>query len=225
MKLGFFNLIYQHEVTVYQTLYSKDGTVTQATATPKNFNDILSCNDTVYVMDGIGAWLCKAMTFIFISPNPKGYKKLWKEHGTKMFYSKVWNKSKILVAHQLLYKNIDESLVFQLYEKWGGVPRHVLQKGKDSSWHIELDAAIKAIKSDNWLDSMTKVAGKGGSAVANVISHYMMQDYIQKTMVFINCNISEFVYTALEKGAWMRTANFLETEHLTLAGFRGQLFV
>ena len=56
--------------------------------------------------DGGGAWLWKAMTFIFISPDPKGYKKLWKEHGTKLFYFKVLSKIEILATRQVLYKKV-----------------------------------------------------------------------------------------------------------------------
>ena len=55
MELGFFNLVYQHEVTRRQTSYSKDGIVTWATIIPKSFSDILSSSDLVYIVDGGGA--------------------------------------------------------------------------------------------------------------------------------------------------------------------------
>ena len=146
MKLGLFNLVYQDHASGQQTLYSKDGTVTCASTASDSFNQLLARSDMIYVVDGAGVLSWAALTFVFTSPDLKGFNEFLKKPRNRLYHSKVWSKTEILAAHQLLFKNIDESLILELYTKWGGVPWHVLERVEDSNWQANLDLEIQMVK-------------------------------------------------------------------------------
>ncbi|KAG0554358.1 hypothetical protein KC19_12G084800 [Ceratodon purpureus] len=221
-KLGSFDLVYQHEGM--QTFYCKNGAVTSAGIAARSFSRVLSRKDTVYVVDGVSVFDENAMTFVFASPNPKGYNVFLKRPGTGLYYSKVWSKIEILAAREQLYKHIEKSSVLDLYRKWGGVPRYVLERAEDRNFQIHLDSMIESVSGDDWLDFMTKVGGQGRTKISDVIFHFRTEDYVLRTVDFASFYVSELAYTKLQKSAWAKTVDFLERDDSASAAFRGQLF-
>jgi len=127
----------------------------------------------------------------------------------------------------LLFKDIDEQHVLELYRKWGGVPRHVLEKAKNAHWQIDLESKAQSVLGSQWLNFLTDLGWVGRAdrfEVSDVVMHYRTEDYIQYEVVFASSYVSQLAYSKLRRHSWVQPIHFLRSNDPTSASNRGILF-
>ena len=84
-----------------------------------------------------------AKTIVFTSPNLDVYKAFLKEMKSAKRYMPVWSLGELQECRSGLYNtSLSEDDVGKLFLKWGGRPRYVLEKAKEESSQMELEAMI-----------------------------------------------------------------------------------
>lgn len=84
----------------------------------------------VHIIDGHEPSLIVPFRVVLIcSPREKHYSELRKHMaGSSMFYMPTWDYSEIELCRSVFFQSISESLVQQLFERWGGIARDVLNQ-------------------------------------------------------------------------------------------------
>lgn len=112
----------------------------------------------------------EAITIMFSSPKRDNYKDLLKLHFSTMRYMPVWNYDEIEQCRSLLFDatvNSDEAR--EMFVRWGGVPRYVLEKAHDRATQQSLEGALS-------LANFTALKDAAGSLdLADANSHKLMR--------------------------------------------------
>ena len=88
---------------------------------------------------------CKARTLLFSSPKRENYRLLLKAVASSIRYMPVWSKAEIEECRQLMYGDDTSrsvAAVQNAFNRWGGIPRYVLEKLNDAGAQQLLDEAI-----------------------------------------------------------------------------------
>jgi hypothetical protein len=122
-----------------------------------DFHNILKEDTTFYISDGITPDDVSAKTILLTSLRREIWWKFAKTSCT-MRYMPVWSSEEILTCRHLLYPSLEESLVNELYSKWGGIARYVLKFALDPNQQKLL---IQAFDESN-IDTVVKSFGQHG---------------------------------------------------------------
>ena len=124
----------------------RDGRVLEGSLT--DFRAELADTRTWYLVDEAvppGATEVEARTLVFSSPKRENYKDTLKAPASTIRYLPVWSWDEIEACHALLYADDPTrpfSEVKAAYERWGGIPRFVLEKLRDEAGQLLLEEAI-----------------------------------------------------------------------------------
>jgi hypothetical protein len=165
---------------------------------------------------------------VFSSPKRENYKAFLKAVGSTIRYMPVWSWDEIHACHTLLYANDPTrplAEVVAAYERWGGVPRFVLEKLRDKAAQGELDAAIATAD----LGVVDRCTGEVDSApeTSHRLLHILTQrPYIEKSIAFGSAHIANVVLSKLLQQQRVQLAAFLSSSagDSTTSGLRGVLF-
>jgi len=119
-----------------------------AEGTLASFVKELKDTRTWYLVDEAvppGAVEVEACTLVFSSPKRENYKDTLKATASTIRYLPVWSWEEIEACHALLYADDPTrplSDVKAAYERWGGIPRFVLEKLCDEAVQLLLQEAI-----------------------------------------------------------------------------------
>jgi hypothetical protein len=102
------------------------------------------CNpDTWYIVDGHHPDTYDAKTILLCSPQKNHYKDFDKvEGGIEVRYMPVWDLDEIKKCRNMIHNNLEENYVKNLFLKWGGIPRFVLDLAKNENEQNKLQDAI-----------------------------------------------------------------------------------
>ncbi|RHZ88573.1 hypothetical protein Glove_22g85 [Diversispora epigaea] len=95
-----------------------------------------------HIVDGKKADEVDAKTILICSPMKYYYKGFDKYIGTTIRYMPVWEWEEIDACRVMIYNHLKESEIYQLFLKWGGIPRFVLEKASDQTQQNLLEEAI-----------------------------------------------------------------------------------
>ena len=157
-----------------------------------------SSRDTLYLVDGEQPTLARAWTIAAVSPLREHYWSYHKEPGTRVLFMPVWSEEELLEAQRLVYPHLEEELVKQLYEKWGGSARYCLQWATDKAAQLELQQALD----ETDLGACVKAVGNldSASAASNRILHFSVSDdYASATVVFASRYAERLLMNSLLK--------------------------
>ena len=107
-----------------------------------------------------GAVEVEARTLVFSSPKRENYKDTLKAPASTIRYMPVWSWEEIEACRSLLYADDPgrpASEVRAAYERWGGIPRYVLEKLADRSAQLELSRALSVKNVEKVLDSVGEI--------------------------------------------------------------------
>ena len=158
----------------------------------------LDSKQTLYLVDGEQPTLARAWTIAAVSPLREHYWSYHKEPGTRVLFMPVWSEEELLEARRLVYPHLEEELVKQLYEKWGGSARYCLQWATDKAAQLELQQALD----DTDLGACVKAVGnlESASAASNRILHFSVSDdYASATVVFASRYAERLLMNSLLK--------------------------
>ncbi|OAV99420.1 hypothetical protein PTTG_12180 [Puccinia triticina 1-1 BBBD Race 1] len=87
-------------------------------------------SETVYIVDGQPPLLRPVWTLLVTSPQYRNYKNLLKQSKSDLLYMPPWSQKELQLCKEILYpgeKELPTTLMGQLFEWYGGVPRYVLE--------------------------------------------------------------------------------------------------
>jgi hypothetical protein len=142
-----------------------------------------------------------AKLVMFSSPKRDNYRTVLKAIGATIRYMPVWSWHEIIACHTLLYAH-DETRpladVAAAFDRWGGVPRMVLEKLRDEAAQAELDAAVATAD----VGILVRSAGQVDAApeASHRLLHMLTQrPYVHKSIAFGSVHIADAVLNRLSK--------------------------
>ena len=228
------DVVYQSERSGEQYLLKGSGEVWSSDTAHASFRELLARPSTVYLVDGKGVKEVEAPTFVFCSPNKKkNYGEYRKARGVDVRYLPVWSLQQLLVARHLFYHHVSEEhrvseeLMLELYAKWGGVPRVVLEKARDVAYQcVDMEAALsKPIPLSAILAMVGEVAFSDDFS-SKVFHLDVEPDNIRVKVVFASQWIADTLVSKAGQQAEAVVREFLSAQALNpqAAGMRGQVF-
>ncbi len=222
------DIVYQHQRRGQQYLFCGSGEVWSSRTKHGSFDDILLKPTTVLMVDGKGVeeWDGPA-TFVFCSPNMNNWKEFEKASKVQVRYLPIWSWMQLLVARQLFYPQVRQERLAELYAKWGGVPRAVLEKADNDSYQRKTmdEALVRARSLSEILSTVGEVAAS--DEISNKILHYVVDsDYIGTQVVFASQWVAEEIIRRGGQQAEHEIRKFLAAQEANpqAAGLRGQVF-
>ena len=177
------------------------GAVLQGSA--DSFSDVLDDESAWFIVDDVekgGPVHADAKMIVLSSPKRENYNSILKAIGATIRYMPVWSWGEIEACHALLYAGDPERPLAEVeaaYKRWGGIPRYVLEKLRDSATQSMLDQAIACTNLSKVVDAVNDLAS------ADNLSHRMLhiaveRPYVDTTIVFGSAVIAGLVLAKLE---------------------------
>ncbi|RKP20608.1 hypothetical protein ROZALSC1DRAFT_19110 [Rozella allomycis CSF55] len=144
---------------------------------------------------------------------------------TILLSSPLWSKEEIQACRALLYASLSADDVDELYSKWGGVPKFVLENARDIFQQKKLDSAILSVD----LDGLVKAIGNPDvyDLPAHRLVHItVLDDFIYVTYAFASDYVADAVYSRLYVSKRQQLLNFIAASDSfgDLGVIRGVLF-
>ena len=141
-------------------LMTSDGVRRAAYGSPELVN-ALENSETVYIVDGQPPLLRPTWTLLVTSPNYKIYKDLRKQACSQLLYMPPWSYEELRHCKAVLYadeEKLPTTLMNQLFDWCGGVPRYVLQFASTEyeSNSGDVEAAVQTV-----VDILTDAIDRG----------------------------------------------------------------
>jgi hypothetical protein len=134
-----------------------------------------------------------ARTLMVTSPQHKRYHAYSKTPLTTIRYMPVWTHDEIKTCWHKLYKStMDEEFVEDLYSKWGGIARQVLEQAKDQGNLPLLEKAISSCDMDACIRSVGEISNKDDAS--HRIVHIIVEDRIGPD----GAEVDPFIHTHIE---------------------------
>ena len=175
-----------------------------------------------------GAVRVEARTLVFSSPKRDNYRLLLKAAASTLRYLPVWRWDEIEACHALLYADDPTrpfSDVKDAYERWGGIPRFVLEKLRDDGVQLLLQEAIDTA------DVRTIWNAAGQIDAAPEASHRLLhiqtqRPYIRKsvtigTRYIVDCLLNRFLE---QQASEVRSFLIASASSPNLGTVRGDMF-
>ncbi|RGB22731.1 hypothetical protein C1646_775620 [Rhizophagus diaphanus] len=157
-----------------------------------------------YVVDGQHPTKYDAKTIVVSSPMKSHYRNFDKWGKKLVRYMPEWKFEEINKCREKLFDDLGKDQVMNLYLKWGGVPRFVLENANDETEQEKLSDAI-----DTCSDDIIKYIGEGDSQedISHKLVHIVTNlpedrtnypPYSQKIIKFASRYVGEKVTLKLE---------------------------
>lgn len=178
-----------------------------------------------YIVDGAGAVRRSAKTIVIASPKKSNIHEFAKlEKCTKRFMP-IWSIEEMEGLRQLSFANITQSTMEELFNKWGGVPRFVLQLWDDNPTQESLLPAVNSAD----VRHLLTVIGKDMAAdtdTSHMVAHVVTSEpYDHFEVKFANQYITNQIYTRWQTENEADLLFFISSKlRPETAGLRGQLF-
>ena len=174
-----------------------------------DFRTELSNTSAWYLVDEAvfpGAMRVEAKTLVFSSPKRDNYRLTLKATASTIRYLPPWSWDEIQACHELLYADDPDrplAEVSDAFERWGGIPRFVLEKLRDGAAQLELQ---KAIASTGNVDILVRSVGEIDTAQES--SHRVLHMITSKPYIDVDLQFgSEYIQA--------RMTELLLTRHRT----------
>ncbi|PLW32910.1 hypothetical protein PCANC_17104 [Puccinia coronata f. sp. avenae] len=141
-------------------LMTSDGVERVAFGSPQ-LEEALQNSETVYIVDGQPPVLCPAWTLLVTSPHYENYKDLLKQPQSEILYMPPWSYQELQHCKAVLYadeENLPTTLMDELFDWFGGVPRYVLAF---ASTHFKSSGGDKHAVVKGLVDIVKEAIGKG----------------------------------------------------------------
>ncbi len=187
----------------------------------------LRISTTLYIVDGAvpaydSAVHCNCV--MITSPNNKLENEYNKAAATPLIMP-PWTLDELKDCCSLVYPNVELALVSELYDKWGGVPRYVLEFANNKIKQRDLKSALVQINVNALRDCV------GQTAAPDTISHRLIHimpsaDYLTPTLVFASTYVAEQIVIRLIEHDKARMIEWINSSsgQTSVAALRGTMF-
>ena len=173
-------------------LFSSNGIFT---GTKDDFRSDLSETSTFYIVDASKPVDVAAKTILLSSPRREVWYKFSDDHCT-IRYMPIWSHAEIECCRGSLFSHLTTVEVKLLYDKWGGIPRFILENARDNLQQVKLDNAITAVD----LDLLFKAIGNpeaSDTAAHRLIHINVAEDFCTIHYLFASEYVADQVYLQL----------------------------
>ncbi|EGG19912.1 hypothetical protein DFA_07019 [Cavenderia fasciculata] len=158
---------------------------------------------TFYLVDSLDVSNHAAKTIVVSSPDPSKYKEFLKDADSTRRYLPPWKKRELDTVRPLLYPSVTQVELDQLWNKWGGIPRFVLEKAHDQEFQRTLDQVIPTLDLDLCVKSVGQedTQAPGSHKVIQIIPRDVpgFAKYSQMELRFSSKYVARIVVRETEK--------------------------
>ena len=174
-----------------------------------------------------------AKTVIAVSPQPTVCKKLLRQPGVRRFFMPTWSLDELGSLRARMYESVALHTLQELFLKWGGVPRYVLEKAADAVVQQSLNAAVLSCSALERLDELVGQPDSGTDVSSKVLHYHVpvsvetgLHELTQASLVFASKHVADCVARLLLQRNAAGLAAFLLAGQgfCGLASLRGTLF-
>ena len=127
----------------------------------------------LYLVDAVIPTLDAARPFILLtSPNTSRFKELKKAATVQILRMPIWNRSELEHLRQSNFRSVSRKAFKKRYERWGGVPRSVLEK-VESTYQQDLVAGLSKLDLEECVTSL-RTLGYDSGKVSGTVVHIMV---------------------------------------------------
>lgn len=163
--------------------------------TREQFRPYLRDRRTYYIADACTPVDVAAKTILLSSPRRNVWYQFSKSHCT-IRYMPIWSLEEIQRCREQIYNQQSEAETKSLFDRWGGIPRFVLEYANDVSQQELLDDAIKGVN----LDSLIEAVGNPEAldeATHRLIHLHVAEDFLTKSYRLASDYVADEVYMRL----------------------------
>jgi len=213
---GYFLLLYLarfKSTVVYETVLMRKVyvfTPDRVFIFKENSHDVdnyLKDPETFYIVDGQRPDYVNAKTILLSSFRKEIWYKFSNE-GADIRHMPVWSRKEILNCRSLLYPELSEDLVKDLYSRWGGIARYVLKLATNTEKQEDL---TNAIRESNIYSILQSIGGSGKKAEASsrLIHSLVTEDFHSGPYVFASEYVATEIYEHAYKDAREKLIRFI----------------
>ncbi len=217
-KLG-ATVVFDWKILRHSYLFTSTGT-TKADEFPE-----LGLHDTWYLVDSKPPPLVKAFTVLTTSPRRENWRDFLKMPYAVPRWMPVWSPDEIEMCRSVFYPTLSQAKVQQLYDKWGGIPRYVLEKANVPAIQDSFARAIADAKLDNLIHSIGET--NSDDDVSHKLVHMVVNgNYDGYHMNWASTSVARLCAEKFERECQRELRQFLaRSEGLgPLGALRGHLF-
>ena len=165
---------------------------------------------------------------VLSSPKRDNYKKVLNAVGATIRFMPVWSWQEVESCHQLLYADDPERPLAEVrdaFERWGGIPRFVLEKLRDEAAQQSLQEALDTAEVGIIRKSIGQIDA-AQEASHRILHIQTQQPFVYRSIAFGSAYIRDRVAELLFLQQRQAMIDFLITSSSSpqLAGVRGELF-
>ncbi|CAG8844860.1 40041_t:CDS:2, partial [Gigaspora margarita] len=128
---------------LYKLASSNEGSISKENIF--SFNQYLNEPETWYIVEGHVPKECEAKTILVCSPRKGNYREFDKYIGSTIRYMPVWTFNEIEECRSNIFNHLGIDKIKNLYMRWGGIPRFVLENAHDKAQQNLLQHAIDTV--------------------------------------------------------------------------------
>ncbi|RIA91158.1 hypothetical protein C1645_822471 [Glomus cerebriforme] len=133
-----------HKLKKSPMLFSENGVFSYPEDNIHALKSYLANEEVWYIVDGREPMEYVAKTILVCSPQKSHYNQFDKL-GVTIRYMPVWSWAEIDLCRDMLFRNLTQGYVRELYNKWGGIPRYTLFYALNDGQQASLQMAINAV--------------------------------------------------------------------------------
>ncbi|CAI2182402.1 1023_t:CDS:2, partial [Funneliformis geosporum] len=138
--------IYEHHASKTVIIFDKNNVF--RTSNIKVIESYQKNSDAWYIVDGRKPVKANARTVLLCSPRKDIYRDFDKFGLSTIRIMPVWKRKEIDDCRDKIFCNVKKEKVEELFLRWGGIPRFVLEQADDEAHQNQLDKAIKKCNMD-----------------------------------------------------------------------------
>eukprot|EP01132_Coremiostelium_polycephalum_P008570 gene8570-10543_t len=182
-------------------------------------------NDTIYLVDTKSPIEINppARTILVTSPDPKVLKNFDKLPKSTRLYMPIWSFDELSTA-RILYPNVTEQKMKELFSKWGGIPRFVLQYALDKTQQEQMEIALGSKNLKACLESIGEV--EAPDKATHKLVHYVVgKDFTSRKLRFASGYVIENILFNLQtKTLALSLSDFFQSRENYRSSLGGTLY-
>lgn len=215
-------VVYESGLSQKRFLFSRDIVVQGST---RDFVTILDRPTTYYIVDGAKPAYYPARTILLTSPR----RSVWfafNKTNCEPLYMPVWSRKEIMKCRDLLYPNLDASMVSGHFRRWGGIARYVLEYAASDRQQLMLEKAFDSVDIDWLVDACGKLDANDAEVSHRLLHYRVNKRFDSEYFVFASLYVQQEGYKRLYEKDKRKLLEFIAASDGVgaIAVLRGHLF-
>lgn len=175
----------------------------------RGFDSELDNPNVYYMVDGEAPSIVNAKTILLASPRDTTWNVVSKASKGTFFYLPPWSLGELKKCRESIFdQKVTEAQVDELFRKWGGVARFVLEYANDPTQQDQLDKAIATSKLRSIADTIDALTQ--AKDVSHKVVHFIPKDNFRSyTTSFASEYVADKIYAEITERNFNDVRDFL----------------